>query len=352
MNSQQIDYIKNDCKDVIEGNVHALNKLKGQSLFISGASGFMGKWVIEIINYLNENYDFNTRVFAYASSITDDAEIYPSIYNNDLIVLIDGDIKNLVEIDSTVSYVIHLASSPDNRVYSSDPIKGMEDIIKGTEKILAASSRLENLLNFTLLSSGMVYGPVPLSDSSVEEDSFFGFDSSSLTSFYSEAKRLSESFVQAYRTQYKMPITIFRPFAFIGPYQHIDRPWAINNFIRDGLRGEPIRIIGDEDTVRSYMYPSEMALWILLGMLTQSGDNIFNLGSSDGKSIRQIAEKVEKSFGGNIGLSVNIPPNNHSKSKFVPSIEKFENLFDIKLKINTDDAINKTIEWHRLGNNS
>jgi|APSaa5957512535_1039671.scaffolds.fasta_scaffold45834_2 nucleoside-diphosphate-sugar epimerase len=349
MNFQQIDYIKNDCKEVVEGNIHALKKLKGQSIFISGASGFMGKWVIEIINYLNENYDFNTCVFAHASSVTDEAEIYPSIYNNDLIVLIDGDIKNITEIDPFVSYVLHLASSPDNRVYSSDPIKGVKDIIKGTEKILAASFRLENLLNFTLLSSGMVYGPIPFTKDYIAEDSFFGFDSSSLSSFYPEAKRISESFVQAYRAQYKMPVTIFRPFAFIGPYQHIDRPWAINNFIRDGLRGEPIRIIGDEDTVRSYMYPSEMALWVLLGMLNQSGDNIFNLGSSDGKSIRQIAEKVEKSFGGNIGLSVNLPPNSSLKSKFVPSVEKFEQLFNLKLKINTEEAIKKTIEWHRLG---
>ena len=146
-----------------------------------------------------------------------------------------------------------------------------------------------------------------------------------------------------------MPITIFRPFAFIGPYQSIERPWAVNNFIRDGLRGEPIRIIGDEKTIRSYMYPSEMAKWILLGIANPSKDNIFNLGSNEGKTIRVIAETVEQSFGGKIGLSINTFSNNLLKSKFVPSIEKFEQTFDLKMEIGTIKAIKKTVEWHCLG---
>lgn len=349
MNFQQIDYIKKDCKEALEAHISEFEKLRNQFIFISGASGFIGKWVVESINYLNENYHLNINVYAYAPLMSEVAKKYPSIFDKETITLIDGDIKNLTEIDSNVSYVLHLAATPDNRVYSSNPIKGMEDIMQGTSKILSASTRLENLLNFTILSSGAVNGAIPFSEEFIKENTFYGSDSSSLCAFYAEAKRASESIVQAYRTQLKMPITIFRPFSFIGPYQSIDRPWAINNFIRDGLRGEPIRIIGDEETVRSYMYPSEMAKWILLGVAKPSRENIFNLGSNEGKSIRIIAETVERSFGGNLGLSVNISPNNLIKSKFVPSIEKFEQTFGLKLKIGTVKAIQKTVAWHRLG---
>jgi len=349
MNFQQIEYIENNCKESLDGNINALNNFKNKTIFISGASGFVGKWIIETLNYLNRNHEFNTKIYAYASSMTEAAEEYPSIYNNELISLIDGDIKNLTEINSSVSYVLHLAATPDNRVYSSNPIKAMDDIINGTSKILAASSRLESLHNFTILSSGAVNGPMPFKENLTSENCFYGFDSSSLSSFYAEPKRMSESLVQAYRSQFKMPVTIFRPFSFIGPYQFIDRPWAINNFIRDGLRGEAIRIIGDENTIRSYMYPSEMSLWILIGMSTDSRSNIFNIGSSDGKSLRHIAEVVEKCFGGNLGVSMNVLSNNYSKSKFVPSIELIEQSLKLKLKVSTDDAIQKTIEWHLLG---
>ncbi len=61
----------------------------------------------------------------------------------------------------------------------------------------------------------------------------------------------------------KLPVVTARPFAFIGPYQGLDKPWAVNNFLRDALLGVPIRILGDADTVRSYMYPSDMAFWLL-----------------------------------------------------------------------------------------
>ena len=69
----------------------------------------------------------------------------------------------------------------------------------------------------------------------------------SITSVYAEVKRCAETLCTAYSSQYKVPIVIIRPFAFIGPYQFLDKPWAINNFLRDGIAGGPIRILTDGD---------------------------------------------------------------------------------------------------------
>ena len=60
-----------------------------------------------------------------------------------------------------------------------------------------------------------------------------------------------------------LPIIIVRPFAFIGPFQSLDKPWAVNNFIRDAILGGPIRILGNELTTKSYMYGSDLAYFIL-----------------------------------------------------------------------------------------
>ena len=197
MNLQQIEYIKKDCIEALAGNTKAFENLKNQFIFISGASGFIGKWVIESINYLNENYNFNINVYAYAPLMKEVAKKYPSIFDKENIILIDGDINNLIEIDSNVSYVLHLAATPDNRVYSSNPIEAMENIINGTNKILSACTRLENILNFTILSSGAVNGPTPYNEKFITEKTFYGFDSSSMSSFYAESKRASESIAQA-----------------------------------------------------------------------------------------------------------------------------------------------------------
>ena len=75
--------------------------------------------------------------------------------------------------------------------------------------------------------------------------------------------RYAEAEAAAWRSVAKLPVVTARPFAFIGPYQGLDKPWAVNNFLRDALLCVPIRILGDADTVRSYMYPSDMAFWLL-----------------------------------------------------------------------------------------
>ena len=349
MNFKQIDYIQNDCATILEGQVEKLESLKNKSIFITGASGFVGKWVIELINFLNEKHSFNTEVHAFARTMKDTAEQHPNVFDKSWIRLIDGEIQSLSEIDINVSYVLHLAGSPDNRFHASNPVKMMNDITSGTGKVLEQCVRLENLEKFVFFSSGHVYGGLPFSEDCLREDSFYGLNCSSLTSFYAEAKRVAESMTQAYRSQYRIPVTIFRPFAFAGPYQLLDRPWAINNFLRDGLLGQSIRILGDEDTVRSYMYPSEMALWTLLGMTENSSHAVYNLGGSEGRSLRSVAQTVEKSFATNAGVSTNVPLNNLHKSKFVPSVSRFEESFGLKQKIGTEEAIQKTIEWHLLG---
>jgi len=334
---------------MIGPSVDQLELLKNQAFFISGASGFVGKWLVEVVNYLNENHGFNMALHCQSRTMVESAKKLPSLFEKKWISLKSGDIKDLNEIPSDVSYVIHLAGTPDNRNHASDPIRVMDDLFSGTNKILDAATRLDSIKNFVHFSSGHVYGPQPFANDCLDENSFQGFNSASLTSAYAEGKRVSESLVQAYRSQCRMAVTILRPFAFIGPYQSIERPWAINNFIRDGLYSKPIRILGDEDTTRSYMYPSEMALWTLRASLQSTNGACFNLGSSDGMTLRSVAQTVDKSFNGVSGVTSNIPLNNNLKSKFVPSVQKFEKTFETKLKILSNEAIRKAIEWYRLG---
>ena len=93
----------------------------------------------------------------------------------------------------------------------------------------------------------------------IAEKSFEGFDPSAFPAAYAEAKRYGESLCTLFRNQFRLPIVNVRPFSFVGPYQSLDAPWAINNFIRDVVMRQPIRIQGDGTAVRSYMYGADMA---------------------------------------------------------------------------------------------
>ena len=92
---------------------------------------------------------------------------------------------------------------------------------------------LNKLRKFLYVSSGQVYNRSLAKKELISESDFGPLDCNKITSVYPEAKRLVEASCCAYSSQYKLPIVIARPFSFIGPYQSLSKPWAINNFIND-----------------------------------------------------------------------------------------------------------------------
>jgi dTDP-glucose 4,6-dehydratase len=140
-----------------------------------------------------------------------------------------------------------------------------------------------------------------------------------------------------------------RPFAFIGPYQLIEKPWAINNFIRDSLMGGPIRILGNGDTVRSYMYGSEMAYWMLRILLSGKSGHNYNVGSPNPISLKDLATKVSNNFSPLPPiLSRNGAETEATHSKFIPNIDVVKKEMSLDIKIDIDEALRKTIEWNKL----
>ncbi|MFH1620267.1 MAG: NAD-dependent epimerase/dehydratase family protein, partial [bacterium] len=150
-----------------------------------------------------------------------------------------------------------------------------------------------------------------------------------------------------HRNQFKMPVVTARPFAFIGPYQLLDKPWAVNNFINDALRGGPVNILGDEKTVRSYMYPSDMAFWLLRILAAGESGQVYNVGSPRGLTLKELADKIVSNFTPQpevVLASKDYKPQH--RSRFVPDVKAAENTLGLKIKVGIDEAIKKTLLWH------
>lgn len=348
MNANKLSMIWKDCDEATSGSIHLLSKLKEECILITGGTGFMGTWLAEMVTFLNDDHAFNSKLILLSESSQNFIEKAPHLAMRDDVELIECDIRNVMEISNKVSYIIHAAANPDNRVHASNPIRTMYVIANGTDAILKASLRLSNLKNFLNISSGLIYGSQPLEMNAIAEKYQGGSDCSSVASAYVESKRFAETLCSAYRSQYKVPIVTARPFAFIGPYQLLDKPWAINNFIRDSLMGGPIRILGDGETVRSYMYPSDMAFWLLRILIDGTSGLAYNVGSPHGITLQQLAEEISNNSTVKSEISSHAADEGKSyQSRLVPDVTLAENNLGLSMKVDIAEAIKRTLLWFK-----
>ncbi len=316
-----------------------INQLRNSEILVTGGTGFLGKWIVDAVTFLNDNFSFNIKLYLLARR--NSQHIDNIISKRDDMVFIKNDIRNLTEIPKSIEYIIHAAATPDNREHMSNPIEIMDIISQGTKQVLDAALALDSVKKILNISSGQVYGT--LRSSRISEKNIGILDINSIKSIYPEAKRYSETLALAYKSLYKLPIVQVRPFSFIGPNMGLDKPWAINNFIKDAIKFKKIKILGNGKPIRSYMYPSD-AVWWLLNMLVDSQSGIvYNLGSPEGISLENLAIKIRSKLGNDIHIEIlNM---NEDDSTFVPDIAFVKNKLAVDIKVNIDEALDKTLDW-------
>ena len=340
--------IREDCRKSAGVSVGLLEALRGEAILVTGGTGFVGTWLAETVAFLNDEHGFNIELLLLSTRAHSWSGVAPHLALRSDIELIERDVRSLVDIPPHVRWIIHAASSPDSRQHASDPLTTIDVIANGTRAVLNAASRLPELRKMLNISSGLVYGAQPWNVDAIPESAHGDVDCDALSSAYAEAKRFGETMCAVFRNQHQLSVVNARPFAFIGPYQLLDRPWAINNFVRDALLGGPIRILGSSQTVRSYMYPSDMALWMLRLLVAGKSGQSYNLGSPQGISLGELAAKIA-------GF-VPVPPRVVSRepadslahrSKFVPDVSLAQGALGVGLAFDLDTAIRRTLSWNQ-----
>jgi nucleoside-diphosphate-sugar epimerase len=346
MKKELVSLVRSDCEKSLHNYLDSLDSLRNQSLLITGGTGFIGKWVTEAIALLNQDYNFNIKLYIMARNVQEYKEQVPHLAKQPFITLIEQDIRNVSTLPEDVRYILHCAGSPDNRKHATTPLKTIDTIYKGTHAVLDACLRLPNLNKFVHLSSNTVYGHI--GSGAIKESQMGVIDCNSVNVAYTEAKRLAETICAVYRNQQKLPIIIVRPFSFIGPYQGLEKPWAINNFIRDAILDGPIRILGNEETVRSYLYGSDMAFWLLKALASGKSGATYNIGGQEPISLKTLANKVTSNFSQKIEVLIRYSkqyPANPSIS--TPDTSLITEDLGVKQVIDFDSALKKTIEWYK-----
>ena len=270
----------------------------------------------------------------------------PHLAQHPAVTLHRGDVASFDFPAGRFSHVIHAATEADAKLNTEQPLAMLDTIVAGTRRTLdfAVACGAGRLLS---TSSGAVYGRQPPALTHVGEDYAGAPDPMNAAASYGESKRLAEVLCAAYARRNELETVIARCFAFVGPYLLLDGAYAVGNFIRDGLKGEPIQIGGDGTPRRSYLYASDLAIWLWTLLFRGDSCRPYNVGSEEDLSIAELAERVASLCGGLPVRIAKVPEPGLPAERYVPSVQRAASELGLKPWVTLDAALKKTIRWHQ-----
>jgi nucleoside-diphosphate-sugar epimerase len=331
--------------------------VRGRNLFITGGTGFFGRWILESFAHANRRLGLG----AHATVLTRRPEAFaakaPALAADPALHFVSGDVRQLSREQilprlpaghsGEFPIVIHAATESTARLYRDDPL-GMFDIIEGGTRMTLDFAVASGARRFLLTSSGGVYGRQPPELTHIPETYPGAPDCGEVSSVYGEAKRAAELLCTCYFRGRGLETVAARGFAFVGPLLPIDVHFAVGNFIRDLLDGGPIRVGGDGSPFRSYLYAADLAAWLWTMLIKGEPGAAYNVGSSEAIDIASLAHLVAAQADPprEVVIARRRTPGAPAE-RYVPDVRRAESRLGLRMWIDLKEAIHRTLEFHR-----
>jgi nucleoside-diphosphate-sugar epimerase len=261
---------------------------------------------------------------------------------DDSITLLDGDIVKSRWLPHA-DYVIHAAASTDASKYASNPIIERNNILGGANNFNVLAKRYLKDSKILYISSGVVYGGCSGKKTHFrEDDQLLSIESLPENKRdYAVGKINAEVLIRDLGS-YGLNVAIARCFAFVGNFLPLDQHFAIGNFINSGINKKPIKVLAKSLVYRSYMHSDDLVEW-LMGICEAASVvcPIFNVGSDEAVLITDLAVKIGSKFCQEVEV---FDFSNEIMDCYLPCIKKSQEQLGLSIKINLEDAIDRTID--------
>lgn len=325
------------------------DKLKNKTIFITGGTGLIGSLIINTILYANKIYNLNCKIIALVREQRKANEMFENqIKQNAGLQLIFGDVRDkITNIQDNIDYIIHAASQTSSKAFIDNPVEIIDISIKGTQNTLDLA-REKKVKNYIYLSTMEVYGR-PNTDEKIDEKRGNNLLTIEPRNCYPISKIMCENLCTCYSKQYGFNSNILRLTQTFGAGVNYNDGRVFAEFARCVIESKDIILHTKGDTKRSYLYISDAVNAILLAMLSEKTNEIYNVANEDSYcSILEMANLVANK---NENIEVKcVIDDNIEKYGYAPTLcmnldtTKIKKL-GWKAKVNLDEMYNRLIEF-------
>lgn len=257
------------------------NVLEGKTLLLTGATGMIGSFLIDVIMYRNKKYGMNCKIIALGRNYEKAKMRFETYWEDICFKFINCDINDPIGegICDAVDFIFHAASNTHPVAYATEPVQTITTNVIGTYNLLEWGIE-HGMKKFLLASSVEIYGE---NRGDIEEfdESYMGYiDCNTLRAGYPESKRVSEALCQAYSMKYKCEIGIARIARVYGPTLQSSDTKALSQFLKKGIKKEDIVLKSNGEQFYSYVYVADVAAALLLILMSGQNGEAYNIADA------------------------------------------------------------------------
>ena len=254
-------------------------KLNNTSILITGATGMIASFLIDVIMYKNQKNDLKCKIYAISRNKEKINKRFSKYIDSEYFEIVILDINDKIDLDiKKIDYVFHAASNTHPVAYVTDPIGTITTNIMATYNLLNFSVD-HNIKRFVFASSVEIYGENKGDCEKFSEDYCGYIDCNSLRAGYPESKRAGEALCQAFIKQKNLDIVIPRFSRVFGPTMLLSDTKALSQFIKNGINNEDIVLKSKGTQLYSYTYVADAVIGFLICLFNGKNGEAYNISS-------------------------------------------------------------------------
>lgn len=286
--------IQEDTESIVRRISPVAQDFAGKTVLIIGGLGFLGRNFRAVFDILNERVlSAPCKVLVVDSLITSTTKTGGG---DDEDVFMHHDIRNPIQIDEKLDYIIHCAGVASPFYYRRFPVETIEVATLGTKNILELGKRDGARVLF--FSSSEIYGDPTEDNLPTREDYKGNVACIGPRACYDESKRLGETMCYIYSEYFDTHTTIVRPFNVYGPGMRETDYRVLPNFASAIKAGRPLPIYASGKQTRTYCYLADAMVGFMLALAKGKKGQPYNIGNPNPEiSVSELADLIAEVTG-------------------------------------------------------
>jgi UDP-glucuronate decarboxylase len=306
-------------------------RFDGKRVLVTGAAGFLGKWLTHSLRVLGAEVTGLDIVKADGVSQEDlaETELQADYYPTSLSYQYD--------------FILHAAGNASPRTYRAKPLETLEVSHIGTRTALNCAQASPDSRT-VIFSSSEIYGdptvvPTP--------ETYRGnVDCLGPRACYDEGKRVAETITRIYAERFGVNACIVRPFNVYGPGMSLEDYRVLPNIARSLSRDEEIVIYGTGQQTRTFCYVTDAIRAVLALMVYGESGEAYNVGNSGPEvTMEQLARKCLAVTGRHVPIVLRDPPSSYpgdEPQRRCPDLSKISRWY--APRVGLDDGLRRFFE--------